>query len=105
MATGLLHVLRLPIPGVNVAARLLHVMRLPIPGVGRGTMLRRVESLTMRLGGTRTIMPGRLGAQRAQSHKQAHCENNAPPSFWFHFTYPPLINFAFRLFQISGPPG
>ena len=66
-----------------MAARLLHVVRLPIPGVGRGTMLGRVESLTMRLGGTRTIRPG-LGAQRAQSHKQAHCENNAPPSFWFH---------------------
>jgi hypothetical protein len=67
-----------------MAARLLHVVRLPIPGVGVATMLGWVESLTMRLRGNRTIRPGRLGAQRAQSHKQAQCENNAPPSFWSH---------------------
>jgi len=100
MATRLLPLMRLPIPGVSMATRLLPLtvlaiptigmatrllplMRLPIPGVSMATRLGRGESLTIRLRGQRTIRPG-LGAQRAQSHKQAQRENNAPPSFWSH---------------------
>jgi len=61
-------------------------MRLPIPGVGLSSMATRlgpVESLTIRLRGKGTVRP-RLGAQRAQNHKQTQCENDVTPSSWSH---------------------
>ena len=83
MALRLIPLTILAVPTIGLAARLLVVMRLPIPGVSLAASLGWGESLTMRLRGNRTIRPG-LGAQRAQSHKQAQRENNGPPSFWFH---------------------
>jgi hypothetical protein len=101
LATVLLPLMRLPIPAVSMALRLMPltvlamptiglatrllpmVRRLPIPVVSLDTMLLRGASSTIRLRGKRTIRPG-LGAQRAQSHKQAQHGNNAPPSLWSH---------------------
>jgi hypothetical protein len=69
MTPRLLVVLRLPVPGVNLATRLRRAESLTVHLRGLGTRLRLVESLTVRLRGKRTIRSG-LGAQRAQGHKQ-----------------------------------
>ena len=90
----------LTIPAVSIAAGLLPLMGLSIRAVskgtrlgrgeilmihlrGRGTRLGPGEGLAIRLRGKATIRSG-LGAQGAQRHKQTHCENHAPPSFWSH---------------------
>ena len=83
IAVGLLPLTVLVIPAIGIATRLLPLRVLTIPAGSIATRLGRGESLTIRLRGKRTIRSG-LGAQRAQSHKQAHRENNAPPSLWAH---------------------
>jgi hypothetical protein len=78
IAAGLLPLTVLGVPTIGITTGLLPLTRLTIPAVSIAARLGPVESLMIRLRGKRTIRSG-LGAQWAQSHKQTHCQNNAPP--------------------------
>jgi hypothetical protein len=86
MPAGLLPLVRLTIPAIGKGMVLGLVEILAIHLRGKGPRLGPVKSLTIRLRDKMTIRFG-LGAQGAKRHKQAHYENNAPPSFQSHFPF------------------